>query len=426
MARFESEGALKTFIRILPLLILTVGPCAVHGGDDSIVISSGNGSIVISGRKPAEAKNPVSVVPIQEEKPVEKTSSAAPRTQQHVIPPAVVEVPSRRYLAMFTASYCGPCQNWKATVYPQLRAAGYHVHFVEMTDPNNAATYGAQVGSFPTFVACDWDTGQWVSDKKIGAIDLNTAKWMLDSSVGLSGQKAVTKPSTVVKPANVSPPSRFIDWPGWGTIDLETYSRNCNCSMCVQIRQMQQEYRQQMEAFRNSQTSVSPDQEGTPHDLVEDLLDQMQLRDDDILGDFGCGDGRILLAAARRGIQGIGIEIDPERAAVARRNVEAAGLGHLVTIETGDALEFDAGRITVATTYLYPPLLAKLAPRLVGLRVVGSPYHEIPGLPCVQSGDIWIYRGESREKVVENIIGWDCWCAGDLVFRSREISGRRS
>lgn len=396
---------MKTFIRILPFLLLTVGPCSVHGasyyGDDSIVISSGNGSIVISGRKPAEAKNPVSV-PVPEEKPVEKTSSAAPRTQQHVPSPAVVEVPYRRYLAMFTASYCGPCQNWKATVYPQLRAAGYHVHFVEMTDPANAATYGAQIGSFPTFVACDWDSGQWVSDKKVGAISFSTAKWMLDGSADRSGQTVVTKPSTVVAPANVSPPSRYIQWPGWGTIDLENYNRNCNCSMCVQIRQMQAEYWRQMEAFRNSHSSVSPDQEGTPHELVEEMLDQMRLRPDDVLGDLGCGDGRILLAAARRGIRGIGIELDPVRADLARKNVEAAGLGHLVTIETGDALEFDAGRITVATCYLYPPLLAKLAPRVAGLRVVGSPYHEIPGLPCQQIGDIWIYRGEEKHEVMAN------------------------
>lgn len=162
--------------------------------------------------------------------------------------------------------------------------------------------------------------------------------------------------------------------------------------MCVEIRQMQQEYQQQMKAFRQSQSSVSPDKEGTPHELVEEMLDQMRLRPDDVLGDLGCGDGRILLAAARRGIRGIGIELDPVRADLARKNVEAAGLGHLVTIETGDALEFDAGRITAATTYLYPPLLEKLAPRLAGLRVVGSPYHEIPGLSMTQFGDVWIAR----------------------------------
>jgi predicted RNA methylase len=78
---------------------------------------------------------------------------------------------------------------------------------------------------------------------------------------------------------------------------------------------------------------------------------------------------------------GIGIELDPVRAAVARQNVAAAGVSDLVTIEVGDALDFDMGRITVATTYLYPPLLAKLSHSLKGLRFVASPFHPVPCLP---------------------------------------------
>lgn len=81
----------------------------------------------------------------------------------------------------------------------------------------------------------------------------------------------------------------------------------------------------------------------------------MELRDSDVVGDFGCGDGRFLIAAARRGIRGIGIEIDPVRASVARANVRAAQLDHMIQIHEGDALTFDdAGTITAAVTYLYP------------------------------------------------------------------------
>jgi hypothetical protein len=77
---------------------------------------------------------------------------------------------------------------------------------------------------------------------------------------------------------------------------------------------------------------------------------------------------------------------------VARHAVKNAGFDHMITIKIGDALDFDFTEATVATTYLYPPLLAKLSPKLKPLRVVASPYHEIPGLSMTQIGDIWIYR----------------------------------
>lgn len=291
--------------------------------------------------------------------------------------------PERRYLAMFTASWCGPCQNWKRNTLPRIEAAGYHVKLIEMTDPEKQAKYGTRISRFPTFWACDWDTGKRVSDPVTGGIDLATAKRMLGGPVQLPKKQAEFA---------VAPPVRFIQWPGWGTIDLETYNRNCNCSMCVSIRYRQQEYWRQLKGYQQSQTQVTPDQEGCPHALVETLLDQMSLRDSDILGDMGCGDGRILIAAARRGIRGIGIEINPSRAAVARRNVKEAGFDHMITIETGDALDFDMTRVTVVTAYLYPPLLAKLSPRLKPLRVVASAYHEVPGLGMTQIGEVWICK----------------------------------
>lgn len=290
----------------------------------------------------------------------------------------------RRYLACFSASWCGPCQQWKRSVLPQLRAAGYHVELIDMDQPSSQM-YKSKITRYPGFAVIDYKTGKWVSEPVFGGISLDTAKRMLGGS-GVKQRNA----EPVVK--SVSPPVRFIDWPGWGQIDLETYNRNCTCSMCVSIRRMQQEYRRQMEAYRAS-SQVTPDQEGCPHDLVEEMLDRMDLRPDDVLGDMGCGDGRILIAAAKRGIRGIGVEIDPQRADLARKRVLEAGVGDLVTIETGDALEFDFSRITAVTAYLYPPLLAKLSPRLVGKRSVASPYHEIPGLSMVRAGDVWTYHG---------------------------------
>lgn len=204
------------------------------------------------------------------------------------------------------------------------------------------------------------------------------------------GEPLTDKP--VSRPSVQTQPARHIQWPGWGTIDLETYSRNCNCSMCVSIRAKQREYQQQMLHFQRSRTQVTPDQEGCPYDVVERMLDAMDLRSNDVLGDLGCGDGRILIAAARRGVRGIGVEIDPNRADVARQKVKEAGLEHLITVETGDALNFDTNRITVATAYLYPPLLEKLSEKLKRVRVAASPFHEVPGLQMAQIGDVWVTR----------------------------------
>ncbi len=323
--------------------------------------------------------------------------------------PIVKQAPP--FMAFFTATYCGPCQGVKKNLIPQLEAAGYRVAVYEMTDSANQATYGSVIKRVPAFIACDGVTGKWLTEPRFGAIDLTTAKWMLDGSVLSPAKQSVQREVVLTEERVLSPrvaaPSRFIQWPGWGTIDLETYNRNCNCGMCQSIRSQQQEYRRQLQLFQQPQSKVTPDQEGTPDALVQDLLDKMQLQAGDVLAELGCGDGRILIAAAKRGIRGIGVELDPIRAQVARENVQRHGFSELITVETGDALEFDLSRATVATTYLYPPLLAKLSPKLKQLRVVGSPYHEVPGLPMTQFGDVWIYRnGETDENVVaNNIVG---------------------
>lgn len=107
--------------------------------------------------------------------------------------------------------------------------------------------------------------------------------------------------------------------------------------------------------------------------------------------DFGCGDGRWCIAAAKRwGCRVTGVEIDPARAARARENVHAAGLGKLVTIVEGDAITADVqGDVGVA--YLYADVLEKLKPKLEKLTAFASYLHQPPGLAVTQNGDSWFY-----------------------------------
>jgi len=107
--------------------------------------------------------------------------------------------------------------------------------------------------------------------------------------------------------------------------------------------------------------------------------------------DYGCGDARWCIAAAKRwNCKVTGIELDPDRAALARRRVVESGWDHLITIVEGDATTTDV-KADVGVAYLYSDTLAKLKPRAEKLKAFASYRHEPPGLPVVRNGDSWIY-----------------------------------
>lgn len=177
----------------------------------------------------------------------------------------------------------------------------------------------------------------------------------------------------------------------WGTIDLQTYQRNCNCPMCQGIRSLQQQYRQSLYSLPTE--SLPPPQEPTPNEIIETMLPQLNLEPSSVLADFGCGDGRILIAAVERyGCTAIGIEIDPIIADTARRRVADSGLSSRIQIVTADVRNYDPAkdRVTHAVAYLYPALLNELAATLSAIPVVASPFHEVPGLGQKRIGDVWI------------------------------------
>lgn len=119
----------------------------------------------------------------------------------------------------------------------------------------------------------------------------------------------------------------------------------------------------------------------TPQDVVDRMLELAVLRSSDVVYDLGCGDGRIVIAAAQRyGARGVGVDIDPQRIDEARRNAKAAGVAHLVTFRVEDALQTDVSEATVVTLYLVASLNARLRPRLMsqlrpGARIVS---HNFP------------------------------------------------
>jgi SAM-dependent methyltransferase len=106
------------------------------------------------------------------------------------------------------------------------------------------------------------------------------------------------------------------------------------------------------------------------HDRVVDrMLELAEVRPDDVVYDLGCGDGRIVIAAAKKyGARAVGIEIDPKVVERARENVKKNQVEHLVTIRQGDIFEEDFHDATVVALYLLPQLNVRLMPKLAQLR----------------------------------------------------------
>ena len=102
----------------------------------------------------------------------------------------------------------------------------------------------------------------------------------------------------------------------------------------------------------------------TPPDVVERMLRLASVGPSDVVYDLGSGDGRIVIAAARIGARGVGIDVDPMLVAEARANAAAAGVGDRVTFRIEDAMTTDLSDATVVTLYLLAASNVKLRPRL--------------------------------------------------------------
>lgn len=118
----------------------------------------------------------------------------------------------------------------------------------------------------------------------------------------------------------------------------------------------------------------------TPEPVVEKMLELAKVGPDDVIYDLGSGDGRIVIAAAKKyGARGIGVDIDPERISEARQNAKAAGVTDRVEFHEGDLFNVDLSDATVVTMYLLSTVNMKLRPKLFeelkpGTRIVSHAF----------------------------------------------------
>jgi len=104
----------------------------------------------------------------------------------------------------------------------------------------------------------------------------------------------------------------------------------------------------------------------TPDEVVQRMLDMAELRPGERVVDLGSGDGKIAIAAARRGARARGIEYNPDMVALSRRNARAAGVQ--VSFEQGDIFKADFKDADVVTLYLLPTLNERLRPILLEMK----------------------------------------------------------
>lgn len=150
----------------------------------------------------------------------------------------------------------------------------------------------------------------------------------------------------------------------------------------------------------------------TPDALVDRMLDLAKVTPDDHLIDLGSGDGRTVIAAAKRGLRARGIEYNPDLVRLATERAQMAGVSHLATFEEADLFKTDFSKASVITLFLLTSINLKLRPILLdlepGTRIVSNTFRMAEWTP-------------DEESQVED----DCtnWCEALLWIVPAKVEG---
>ena len=123
--------------------------------------------------------------------------------------------------------------------------------------------------------------------------------------------------------------------------------------------------------------------------LVELMMKVARVTRDDFVMDLGSGDGRNIIAAAKLGANGLGVEFNPDMVALSRRLATEAGVADKARFVEADMYEADISKATVLALFLLPQNLEQLKPKFErlrpGTRIVSNGY-EIPGWEPTEVG----------------------------------------
>ena len=152
----------------------------------------------------------------------------------------------------------------------------------------------------------------------------------------------------------------------------------------------------------------------SPRSVVEKMLTMAEVTPQDTVVDLGSGDGRIVIAAARRGARALGIEYNPDLVEYSRRTAEREGVAGRATFVRGDVFQSDFSAATVVTMFLTSEMIHKLQPKLLALR---------PGTRIV-SNSFPAPDWEPDATTDEPLMG-DCenWCSALLWIVPAKVAG---
>ena len=145
-------------------------------------------------------------------------------------------------------------------------------------------------------------------------------------------------------------------------------------------------------------------------EIVKGMLRIAKVEKTDTVYDLGCGDGRIVIAAAKiYGAKGVGIDLDPDLISQAMENAKSVGVGDRVKFIRGDLFKQDFSDATVVMIYLFPEINRKLRPQLwrqlkLGTRVVSHEFDMGPEWPPEKTERVdgknihfWTIRAEHKK-----------------------------
>ena len=149
----------------------------------------------------------------------------------------------------------------------------------------------------------------------------------------------------------------------------------------------------------------------TPEVTVNKMLDMAKVTPQDFVVDLGSGDGRTVIAAAKRGARAMGIEYNPDMVKLAQARVKEAGVADRATIVQGDIFESDFSKATVITLFLLPDLNVKLRPTILKMR---------PGTRVVSNS---FRMGEWEPEETVSVDDCQSWCTVLLWIVPAQVNG---
>jgi SAM-dependent methyltransferase len=151
----------------------------------------------------------------------------------------------------------------------------------------------------------------------------------------------------------------------------------------------------------------------TPPVLVEKMLDMAKVTTNDFVMDLGSGDGRNIIAAARRGARALGVEYNPDMVEYSRREAEKAGVAGKAQFVQGDMYEADVSQASVLALFLLPENLDRLVPKFLDMK---------PGTRIVLN--TFGIRGWDADRVEQAGEGCGAWCDALLYIVPAKVGGR--